>query len=128
MPARTTRLKWKGLTYAMRDISCSENGSHMRSRAAEHAAALSRPVGLELNFLPSPTLHDGRFANVPWLLELPEPISKLTWGNAALLSAASARKLGLGNDASPEAAEQPVRRFCPNWPSSPKAISRSRSG
>ena len=28
---------------------------------------------------PSPTLHDGRGANKPWLQELPDPVSKITW-------------------------------------------------
>jgi anaerobic selenocysteine-containing dehydrogenase/Fe-S-cluster-containing dehydrogenase component len=29
--------------------------------------------------VPHPTLHDGRGANKPWLQELPDPISKITW-------------------------------------------------
>jgi anaerobic selenocysteine-containing dehydrogenase/Fe-S-cluster-containing dehydrogenase component len=28
---------------------------------------------------PSPTLYDGRGANKPWLQELPDPVSKITW-------------------------------------------------
>ena len=28
---------------------------------------------------PSPVLHDGRGANKPWLQELPDPVSKITW-------------------------------------------------
>jgi Fe-S-cluster-containing dehydrogenase component len=58
-------------------------------------AAQPRAAGLEINFLKSPTLHDGRFANVSWLLELPEPITKLTWDNAVLMSPATARRLAL---------------------------------
>lgn len=40
-------------------------------------------------------LGDGRQANNPWLQELPDPIAKTTWGNAASFSPADAKKLGL---------------------------------
>ncbi len=40
---------------------------------------------------------DGRFANNGWLQELPDPITKLTWDNAAQISPASATKLGVEN-------------------------------
>ena len=51
--------------------------------------------GLELQLALSPTVHDGRFANNPWLQETPQPITKLTWDNAALLSLATATRLSL---------------------------------
>ena len=52
-------------------------------------------VGTEIIFRPDPTIWDGRFANNGWLQELPKPITKLTWDNAALISPATARKLNL---------------------------------
>jgi MoCo/4Fe-4S cofactor protein with predicted Tat translocation signal len=51
--------------------------------------------GLEVLFRPDPSVHDGRFSNLGWLQELPKPITKLTWENAALLSPPTARRLGL---------------------------------
>jgi molybdopterin-containing oxidoreductase family iron-sulfur binding subunit len=62
------------------------------------AAGAAGPAGaLELVFRPSPAVHDGRFANVGWLQELPDAVTKLTWGNAALLAPATAARLGLAN-------------------------------
>jgi molybdopterin-containing oxidoreductase family iron-sulfur binding subunit len=53
------------------------------------------PEGLELTFRPDPHTFDGRFANNGWLQELPDSMTKLTWDNAALISPATARRLGL---------------------------------
>jgi molybdopterin-containing oxidoreductase family iron-sulfur binding subunit len=53
------------------------------------------PNALEITFRPDPTIFDGRFANNGWLQELPKPITKLTWDNAAMISPATAQKLGL---------------------------------
>jgi len=50
---------------------------------------------LEIVFRPDPTLYDGRFANNGWLQELPKPVTKLTWDNAAFVSPRTARRLGL---------------------------------
>jgi molybdopterin-containing oxidoreductase family iron-sulfur binding subunit len=58
-------------------------------------AAPAPAGGMELIFRPDPGLHDGRYANNGWLQELAKPLSKLTWDNAALLSPATAQRLGL---------------------------------
>jgi Fe-S-cluster-containing dehydrogenase component len=52
----------------------------------------------ELVFRPDASLYDGRFANNSWLLELPRPLTKLTWDNVALVSPATARRLGVANE------------------------------
>jgi len=64
------------------------------------AEALPKAGGtaLELVFLPSASLHDGRFANDGWLQELPDPLTKLTWDNPALVSPGTADTLGLANE------------------------------
>ncbi|HEY7634572.1 MAG TPA: 4Fe-4S dicluster domain-containing protein [Gemmatimonadales bacterium] len=49
--------------------------------------------GMELVFQADPCVYDGRFANNAWLQELPDPMTKLAWDNAALVSPATARRL-----------------------------------
>ena len=51
------------------------------------------PPGFDIRFLPSPALYDGRFANNGWLQETPDPLTKLTWDNAALISPYNASQL-----------------------------------
>ncbi|MCS6913543.1 MAG: TAT-variant-translocated molybdopterin oxidoreductase, partial [Myxococcota bacterium] len=66
--------------------------------AALPALAQGPSTGLEIVFCPSHATYDGRFANNGWLQELPDPITKLTWDNAALLSVRTARQLGVEQD------------------------------
>ncbi len=50
---------------------------------------------LDVVFRPDAKVLDGRFANLGWLQELPEPMSKLTWDNALLIGPTLARELGV---------------------------------
>ena len=68
--------------------------------AATQNAPAAPPAGfapLEIVFKPDPTIHDGRYANNGWMQELPKPITRLTWGNAAMFSPATASHLGVKN-------------------------------
>lgn len=46
-------------------------------------------------FAPDQSVWDGRFANNVWLQELPKPLTKQVWGNAALISPETAVAYGL---------------------------------
>jgi len=59
------------------------------------ARSLASHGGTELIFHLSRAVHDGRFANLAWLQEMPDPITKITWDNAALISPATAETLGV---------------------------------
>ncbi len=69
--------------------------------ALQHSAAVqaawSGSGSVEAVFQTDHTLYDGRFANLGWLQELPDPLTKLTWDNAAVVSLATAEALGLAD-------------------------------
>jgi MoCo/4Fe-4S cofactor protein with predicted Tat translocation signal len=50
---------------------------------------------LEVVFAPCPKMFDGRQANNVWLWELPDPLTKICWDNAALLHPSTAKALGV---------------------------------
>ena len=52
---------------------------------------------LEVIFYRDAKMDDGRYANNGWMQELPDPITKLTWDNAVLVSRKTARDLGVQN-------------------------------
>ena len=64
---------------------------------AETFPAIPASGGLTVLFRPDPTLWDGRFANNPWLQELPRPLTKLVWDNPLLISSGLARRTGIEN-------------------------------
>jgi molybdopterin-containing oxidoreductase family iron-sulfur binding subunit len=55
------------------------------------------PDAPEIVLTRSYNMDDGRYINNGWLQELPDPITKLTWDNAALMSPAMAKHLGVEN-------------------------------
>jgi MoCo/4Fe-4S cofactor protein with predicted Tat translocation signal len=55
------------------------------------------PGALKVLLRPDPSLWDGRFANNPWLQELPRSLTKLVWDNPLLIAPQLAERLGLMN-------------------------------
>jgi len=67
--------------------------------ASALSAASPAPQGeLEIVFRADDTIWDGRFANNAWLQELPKPLTKLTWDNAAFINPATAERLGVATN------------------------------
>src|SRR5205823_6322168 len=60
--------------------------------AAVSAEAKAQPSGFEVAFVPSASCWDGRYTNNGWMQEAPDPITKVVWGNAALVSPKTARE------------------------------------
>ena len=75
----------------------SINGAFMNQPTAPAASG-----ELEISILPDPSVYDGRFANNGWLQELPNPLTKITWENVALVSPRTAQRLELNRDAKDE--------------------------
>jgi len=67
--------------------------------AAQAVAELSafKPAPLELQLYTKSAIGDGTQSNNPWLMELPDPISRLSWDNYLTISPKDAEKLDLEN-------------------------------
>jgi anaerobic selenocysteine-containing dehydrogenase/Fe-S-cluster-containing dehydrogenase component len=59
------------------------------------AATPGSAAGLELAIYPTVQYFDGRGANRPWLQELPDPITQITWGGWLEIHPETAAKLGI---------------------------------
>lgn len=100
---------WEGSRFAALDIRPTASADEVLGRMAPVAftsaeTAGAEPAGaatadaaadLELVFCRDASVHDGRWANNGWLQETPDPVTKLTWDNAAWVSPATAKALGL---------------------------------
>jgi MoCo/4Fe-4S cofactor protein with predicted Tat translocation signal len=69
----------------------------LRADSVAQLAAAAKPIppGLEINFVTDYKVFDGRWGQNAWLQELPDPVTKVVWDNVALMSEATASKLGL---------------------------------
>src|SRR5205823_12465490 len=64
-------------------------------RDSASPSAAPTPESPEIVLTGSYGMDDGRYANNGWLQELPDPVTKLSWDNAALISPEYAKGLGV---------------------------------
>ncbi|TWR26546.1 4Fe-4S dicluster domain-containing protein [Mucilaginibacter pallidiroseus] len=60
-----------------------------------HSNQLAEGGKVQLQVYQSVAMRDGKKANNPWLQELPDPVSKVTWDNFAAMSPSDVKKMGL---------------------------------
>lgn len=96
-------------------IAAPAGGSYNRGRVAEAvtaASALKKNSKAELVIYQKVGMGDGKQSNNPWLLELPDPITRATWDNYAMISPQLAKELkievGMEYEVHPE---KPVVKF-----------------
>ncbi|HEC18781.1 MAG TPA: molybdopterin dinucleotide-binding protein [Gammaproteobacteria bacterium] len=78
-------------------IKVASGARQLSSKVVSFAAPAEGGAGLTL--IPSPRLglFDGRHANLPWLQEAPDQISKVVWDSWAEMHPATAAKLGIND-------------------------------
>ncbi len=85
---------WEPLPPAPAPAGLTRAAELLRAALAE---AEPGTAGLELVLAADARVLDGRFANSGWLQELPDPITKITWDNALMMSPATATELGIAD-------------------------------
>jgi len=81
-----------GSSFPAQSVSISNGFS---SAIRQFISNTSESSGTELVIRPDSKLFDGRYANNGWLQELPDPMTKITWDNVALMSKKTADRLGV---------------------------------
>src|SRR5262249_38736359 len=72
-----------------------KNAAHTVLSDYARSARVDSDKTYELHLYESVGLRCGRHANNPWLADLPDPLTKVTWGNVATIAPSTGRKLGV---------------------------------
>lgn len=91
--------EWKKFLFDGFNTDFPANPVDVKFNAALPSVSSSAPSAqnLEVIFFRDAKVDDGRYANNGWLQELPDPVTKMTWDNAVLISRKTARELGVQN-------------------------------
>ena len=90
----------KALYNGVTESAATGGLSYAGGNGAQAIAELTnfKASDLELVLYTKTSIGDGTQANNPWLQELPDPISRLSWDNYLTISPKDAERLGLEND------------------------------
>jgi molybdopterin-containing oxidoreductase family iron-sulfur binding subunit len=89
---------WEGPASAGKTYNASTADM---SAASAFVASMKESTEMELVLYEKTGLGNGNQANNPWLQELPDPISKITWDNYLCVSPKDAKEKGWLNDSEP---------------------------
>ncbi len=103
---KASQWKWKKALFDGYIEGTAWSPAHVRVHAGDLAAALGAALQsaagrklasneFEIVFRHDTKMYDGRWANSGWLQELPDPMTRLTWDNAAMVNPKTAQALGL---------------------------------
>ncbi len=82
------------LDFDFGDFSAGGDAQELTAKTPRADAVVDKDE-MEVIFVPADGIYDGRFANNGWLQEMPQSLTKMTWDNAAIMSPATAKALGL---------------------------------
>ncbi|MEY4918812.1 MAG: hypothetical protein RL616_2725 [Verrucomicrobiota bacterium] len=86
-----------GESKSVNSVTLAQSSNELNRLLATINPPTLSAQNLEVVFFRDAKMDDGRYANNGWMQELPEPITKMTWDNAVLVSRATAKELGLAN-------------------------------
>ena len=82
---------------AIKPVEVQPNAQALTQALANVTAGTPTKENLEVIFARDYSVDDGRWANNGWLVEMPDPVTKMTWDNAVLVSRKTAEELGVKN-------------------------------
>ena len=113
---------WRKVVHDGFLTSTRETPVAMNKSRAQGVVSMSRYYSstvsgneMEVIFTASFSNFDGRYANNGWMQELPDPVTKVTWDNVALLSANTAKQLGVKNEDRLKVSTSGVDVVLPVW-------------
>jgi molybdopterin-containing oxidoreductase family iron-sulfur binding subunit len=79
----STTTSWNQLLHdGVYSYNVAASGASYRDNLAAVASKMIQPgTGTEITFMETVAMGNGQFANNPWLQEMPDPVTRCTWGN-----------------------------------------------